>query len=69
MNPYSTQAPIRIKTVTDNTKLERVNMFVYLECRISDEEKKDITLKISKHLQILRILNNILKPDLLQGPS
>jgi hypothetical protein len=39
-------------------------MFTYLGCKTPYEEEKDITSKISKFLQILGILNNVLKQNL-----
>jgi hypothetical protein len=58
--------PIRSKTVIDNTILEQVNIFTYLGCNISYQEEKDIYSKITKFLQILGLLNNTLKPNLVQ---
>jgi hypothetical protein len=58
--------PIRIKTVIDNTILEQVNTFTYLGCNISYQEEKDIHSKITIFLQILGLLNNTLKPNLIQ---
>jgi hypothetical protein len=49
--------------VTINTIMEQENTFVCLGRKISYEEKKDVTLEISKFLQILGFLNNILKPN------
>jgi hypothetical protein len=46
--------------------LEQVNTFTYLGCNISYQEKKDIHSKITKFLQILGLLNNTLKPHLVQ---
>jgi hypothetical protein len=56
---------IRSKTVIDNMILEQVNTFTYLGCNISYQEEKDIHSKITKNLQILRLLNNTLKPNIL----
>jgi hypothetical protein len=58
--------PIRSKSVIDNMILEQVNTFTYLDCTISYQEKKDIYFKITKFLQILGLLNNTLKPNLVQ---
>jgi hypothetical protein len=58
--------PIRSKIVIDNTILEQVNTFTYLGCNISYQEEKDTHSKITKFLQILGLLNNTLKPNLLQ---
>jgi hypothetical protein len=46
--------------------LEKVNTFTYLGCNISYQEEKDIHSKIIKFLQILGLLNNTLKPNLVQ---
>jgi len=42
-------------------------MYTHLECKISYE--KNITSETSKFSQILGILNNVLKPNLVQGQS
>ena len=39
-----------------------IKNFKYLGCEISYENGKDIQQKIAKFTQILRILNNTLKP-------
>jgi hypothetical protein len=46
--------------------LEQVNTFIYLGCKISYQEEKDIHSKITKFLQILELLNNTMKPNLVQ---
>jgi hypothetical protein len=46
--------------------LEQVNTFTYLGCNTSYQEEKDIHSKITKFLQILGLLNNTLKPNLVQ---
>jgi hypothetical protein len=58
--------PIRSKIVIDNMILEQANTFTYLGCNISYQEEKDIHSKITKFLQILGLLNNTLKPHLVQ---
>jgi transposase len=45
---------------------EQVNTFIYLGCNISYQEEKDIYSKITKFVQILGLLNNTLKPNLVQ---
>jgi hypothetical protein len=42
------------------------NTFTYLGCNISYQEEKDIHSKITTFLQILGLLNNALKPNLVQ---
>jgi hypothetical protein len=56
--------PLRSKIVIDNMILEQVNTFKYLVCNISYQEEKDIHSKFTKFLQILGLLNNTLKPNL-----
>jgi hypothetical protein len=46
--------------------LEQANTFTYLGCNISYQEEKHIHSKITKFLQILGVLNNKLKPNLVQ---
>jgi hypothetical protein len=58
--------PIRSKIAIDNMILEQVNTFTYLGCNISCQEEKDMHSKLKKFLQILRLLNNTLKLNLLQ---
>jgi hypothetical protein len=52
-----------------NKQLQTVNAFTYLGHKVSYEEEKDIMWKISKFLQVLGMLNNILKPKLVQKQS
>lgn len=49
--------------------MQTVNAFTYLGHKVSYEEEKDIMWKISKFLQVLGMLNNILKPKLVQKQS
>jgi hypothetical protein len=42
---------------------------MYLGCKISYKEENDITLRTGKVLQILGIVNNVLKPYLAQRQS
>jgi hypothetical protein len=58
--------PIRSKIVIDNMILEQVNTFTYLGCNIWYQEEKDIHFKITQFLKILGLLNNTLKPNLIQ---
>jgi hypothetical protein len=46
--------------------LEHVNTFTYMGCNITYQEEKDIHPKITKFLQILGLLNNTLKPNLVK---
>jgi hypothetical protein len=61
---YKGQVPVRSTIVIDNTILEQMNTFTYLGCKISYEKRKGITLKINDFVQVLGILNNVLKPNL-----
>jgi hypothetical protein len=67
--PFVGQGSIRSKIITDNTMLEQVNAFTYLEYKLSYDEEKDIALKINKFLHSLGILKNVLKPNLDQRQS
>jgi hypothetical protein len=55
--------------VYDNIILEGINTFTYLRFKVCCEGKKDIISGLSKFLQILGIVNNILKPNLVQRQS
>jgi hypothetical protein len=46
--------------------LQQVNTFTYLGCNISHQEEADIHSEINKFLQILGLLNNTMKPSLVQ---
>jgi len=52
----------RSKIVICNNSIEKINTFNGLSCSISYQNKKDITVKISKFLQIPGIINATLKP-------
>jgi hypothetical protein len=52
-----------MKTVINNKIIQQINNSNYLGCSISYQNEKDITLKISKFLQIMGIMNRILKPS------
>jgi uncharacterized membrane protein YgaE (UPF0421/DUF939 family) len=58
--------PIRSKIVTDNMILEHLNTFTHLVSNTSYQEEKDIHSKITNILQRVRLLNNTLKPNLVQ---
>jgi hypothetical protein len=58
--------PIRSKIVINNKIIEQVNTFSYLGYLPSYETEKDITLKLSKFLQITGIINQVLKPSKVQ---
>jgi len=48
---------------------EQGDTFTYLGRKISYEEERDLTSKISRLLQIMGILNYVLKPNLVQRQS
>jgi hypothetical protein len=58
--------PMRSKIAIVNMILEQVNIFTHLGRNISYQEEKDIHSKITIFLQILGLLNNTLKPNLVQ---
>jgi hypothetical protein len=62
------QVPIRSKIEMGSTNVE-TSRFMYLLCKISYKERKDVTSKINKFLQIFGILNSISKPNLVKRPS
>jgi hypothetical protein len=53
--------PVRSKIVINNNIIESIHTFGYLGCPIAYKDEKDVTLKISKFLQITRIIHRILK--------
>jgi hypothetical protein len=65
---FEGQVPIRSKIVMDNTKSEEVNASTHM-WDIKFLRGKRCNLKVSKFLQILGILNNVLKQDLFQRQS
>jgi len=50
----------------DNKCLQQVKNFKFPSCEISSENEGDIQQKLAKFAQILGILNNTYKPDLVQ---
>jgi len=50
----------------NNNSVEQINTFYYLGCDISYHNGNDITVKISKFLQITGIINGTLKPSQVQ---
>ena len=61
--------PRKIKIVLDNKCLQQENNFKNLGCEISCENEDDIEQKLAKFVQILEILNNDLKPNLVKKLS
>jgi hypothetical protein len=49
--------PVRSKTVINNNNTEQINISSYLGCSISYQNENNITVKISKFLQITGIIN------------
>lgn len=58
--------PVPSKIVVDNVILERVNEFNYLGYNLSFENETDIVNKITKFTKAMGIINNIMKPSLVQ---
>jgi hypothetical protein len=60
--------PIRSKIVIDNMILEQVNTFTHLVCNISHQEQKKTYIPKSQNFYkfLLGLLNNTLKPNLVQ---
>ena len=56
--------PVRSKTVINNNNTEQINNSNYLGCSISYQNKNNITVQISKFLQITGIIN--IKPSQVQ---
>jgi hypothetical protein len=54
---------VRNKILINNNTIEKINTFNYLGCSISYENDKDITVKISKFLQVMGNINRTLKPS------
>jgi hypothetical protein len=59
--------PFRSQIVINNNNIEQINTFDYLGCSISYNNEKDVTVKISKFLQITGIINRTLKPSQVQN--
>jgi len=47
----------------NNNITEQINTFSYLGCSISHQNEKDITVRISKFLQVTGIINRTLMPS------
>jgi hypothetical protein len=52
-----------------DNKCLQVKNFIYLGCKISYKNEKDIQQKVAKFAQILGILNNTFKPTSVQKSS
>jgi hypothetical protein len=61
--------PRKIKIVPDNECLQQEDNFKELGCEISYDNEEDIEQKLVKFVQILEILNNDLKPNLVKKLS
>ena len=53
---------VRSKIVVNNNIIEQINTFTYLCCFVSYRNDKYVTVKISKFLQIIGIINRTLNP-------
>jgi hypothetical protein len=60
-------ATVRSKIVINNNIIEPIYTFDYLRCSISYKNEQDVTLKISKFLQIKGIIHRTLKPSQTQN--
>jgi hypothetical protein len=58
--------PVPSKICLNNKILERVNEFNYLGHKLSFMGELDLHGKISKYSKIIGIINNVLKPSLVQ---
>jgi hypothetical protein len=63
---FSGKDPVRSKICINNKTLEQVNTFNYLGCTLSYEGEKDMPSKISKFVQTIGVINQVLKPSLVQ---
>jgi hypothetical protein len=54
--------PVRSEIVMNNNIIVQINTFTYLHCFVSYQNGNDITVKISKFLQITGIINRPLNP-------
>jgi hypothetical protein len=53
---------VRCKIVINNNNIEQITTFNKLGCSISDQNEKDIKVKISDFLHIMGIIHRTLKP-------
>jgi hypothetical protein len=60
------QDPVRCKIIVGNRRLLQVKNFKYLSCEISYENENDVQQKLAKLAQILGIIKNTFKPNLVQ---
>ena len=58
---------VRYKIIVGNKCLQQVKDFKYFGCEISCENEKNIQQKPAQFAQILRIVNNTLKPPLFKN--
>jgi hypothetical protein len=58
--------PVPSKLCLNNNILERVNEFNYLGYKLSFVGELDLTGKISKYSKTMGMINNVLKPSLVQ---
>ena len=60
------QDPVRCEIFVDNKCSQQAKKFKYFGCEISYESEKHIQQKLAKFFQMLGILNNIFKRNLVQ---
>jgi hypothetical protein len=63
---YCGKEPVPIKICLNNKILQRVNEFNYLGCKLPFVGELDLPGKISKYSKTMGIINNVLKPSLVQ---
>jgi hypothetical protein len=56
--------PARSKTGINNRTFKQVNIFSYFGCNTSYKEEKEMNMKITNFVKIVRIINQIFKPAL-----
>jgi hypothetical protein len=52
--------------MNNNNSIEQINMFSYLGCTVLYQNGNNITIKISKFLEITGIIDGTLKPSQVQ---
>jgi hypothetical protein len=63
---FKRRYPFKSKIVMNNNSIEQINMFNYPGCNVSYQNGNDITVKISKFLQLRGIINGTLEPSHVQ---
>jgi hypothetical protein len=63
---FSGKDPVRSKICINNKTPEQVNTFNYLGCTLSYEGENDMPSKISRFVKTISVINQVLKPSLVQ---